>query len=151
MTDVNTWLDLPPGVTGQQIRERKISYPPMVSKPVRHGGACPYAIVTETQQFVIYKVWSSRGADLGERVLKIEEFEKQFERKDLPRSYGNLAQDEIIDRYGWVGFLEHKVREYRHWTNANCGLLTYLGMNEDEYAAFVLRGEISDRVKRVWS
>lgn len=62
-----------------------------------------------------------------------------------------LTQEQIIDRYGWVGFLEHKVNEYRHWKDANCGLLTYLGMNEDEYADFVLNGEVADRVKRVWS
>lgn len=152
MSDINAWPALPPGVTGQQIRERKVYHPPMVDRPVRAGGAEPTVIVAETRQYVIYQVFSSRdGRDLGEHVVTAGHFESRFERRDLPRSYGNLRQEQIIDRYGWVGFLEHKVREYRHWKDANCGLLTYLGMTEDEYAAFALRGEVSARVKRVWS
>jgi hypothetical protein len=81
-TDINAWPELPPGVSGTQIRYRKIHMPPMTSGPVRSGGAEPKVITAETRQHVIYHVYSSGGRDLGERCMKRAEFETEFERKE---------------------------------------------------------------------
>lgn len=83
MTDVDRW-PLPPLMAelsqGQLIRERKVVMPPMTSRPVRPGGAEPKVIVAETREFVVYRVWSSKGEDLGERVLSKAEFDETYER-----------------------------------------------------------------------
>lgn len=83
MTDINSWA-LPPGAkdlpSGQLIRYRKIFEPPMTSRPVRKSGQEPMVIVAETGNFVIYRVWSSKGVDLGERCMAKEDFDAEFER-----------------------------------------------------------------------
>lgn len=82
MADVNEWLSLPEGVTGQQVRYRETfeSYA-FPGTRYRLGGAEPKAIVTETEGWVIYRVWSSKGKDLGERCISRQEFEAEFERR----------------------------------------------------------------------
>jgi hypothetical protein len=79
----NTWPLLPAGVTGQQIRYRKVFNPPMVDVPVRVGGAEPKVIVTESRTFVIYETFSAKdGKSLGEHVAPRAQFEEHFERKE---------------------------------------------------------------------
>lgn len=72
---VDTWPPLPKGVTGTEIRARYIA------GGVRVSGAEPKVIVAETEGYVIFKVWSAKGRDLGERVLTKSDFEEQFERR----------------------------------------------------------------------
>lgn len=83
ISDVDSW-PMPPGLpqmeTGQLIRSRKITEPPMTSRQVRLGGAEPKVIVAETREYVIFRVWSSRGADLGEQCMRRDEFERDYER-----------------------------------------------------------------------
>lgn len=82
---VDDWPELPvnqPAVPVlDQIRHRKVYGPPLTADPIRKGGAEPKAIVAETREFVIYRVWSSTGKDLGESCLPKAEFEEQFERR----------------------------------------------------------------------
>jgi hypothetical protein len=83
--DPDKWAMPPttPMATGQVIRERKIYKPPMTSVPVRAGGAEPKVIVAETREWVIYRVWSSKGEVLGEHAMKLDEFEERFERGEI--------------------------------------------------------------------
>lgn len=82
---VDDWPELPvnqPAVPVlDQIRERKVYGPPMTTRPVRAGGAEPKAIVAETREYVVWRVWSANGADLGEDVLPRAAFEQRFERR----------------------------------------------------------------------
>lgn len=72
-TDV--WPPLPDGVTGTQVRCRQFAV------GVRLGGAEPKVLVAETENYVIFKIWSSNHEDLGERVLTKVEFDDKFERR----------------------------------------------------------------------
>lgn len=71
------WPELPtqqPAVPVlDQIRHRKVSE--------IGGGSEPKAIVAETRDFVVYRVWSAKGEDLGESVPPKVEFEQRFERR----------------------------------------------------------------------
>lgn len=78
---VDVWPGLPEGFDGTEIRSRKVFGPPMTTRPVRLGGAEPMMIVFESRDFVIYNIWSSKGEDLGEKIVTKEEFEAQFERR----------------------------------------------------------------------
>jgi hypothetical protein len=80
-TCVDTWPGLPDGHDGIEIRSRKIYLPPMTTRPVRDGGAEPKMIVAETGQWVIYRVWSSKGQDLGELISPRPAFDAEFERR----------------------------------------------------------------------
>lgn len=87
----DTWPTLPDGVTGTQIRYRKILTPPMTTKPVRLGGSEPKVIVVETEKYVIWRVFSSSGRDFGEHCTERPEFESEFERRNSDEVYQNLA------------------------------------------------------------
>lgn len=62
-----------------QIRNRKVTE--VAGKLVRLGGSEPKAIVAETKQFVVYRVWSATGKDLGERCSSKANFDEEFERR----------------------------------------------------------------------
>jgi len=79
MSDVDKWLELPEGETGQQIRHRKTF--DGAEGRYRLGGAEPKAIVAESRNWVIYRVWSHDGRDLGEHICPKPEFERKFERR----------------------------------------------------------------------
>lgn len=83
--DPDEWVMPPtaPLASGQVIRGRSIVRPPITSAPVRTGGACPMVIVAETREWVIYRVWSAKGVDLGERAMRLDDFEEQFERGEI--------------------------------------------------------------------
>ncbi len=90
MADIDWWAKPPtaPGMRmGQLIRERKVVYPPAVTQPTRLGGAEPKVIVAETRAYVIYRVWSKKGEDLGEHCLSKAEFDAKFERGDTVPYY----------------------------------------------------------------
>lgn len=82
----DTWPELPTQqlevpVLGQ-IRHRRVYGPPLTGGGlVRLGGSEPKAIVAETREFVVYRTWSARGVDLGEKCIPRAEFEKEFERR----------------------------------------------------------------------
>lgn len=80
------WPELPTSAPAvpvlDQIRERRVVGPPLTSGPlIRIGGSEPKAIVAETREYVVWRVWSSRGVDLGEDVLPKAAFEERFERR----------------------------------------------------------------------
>ncbi len=80
---VDMWPPLPAGVTGQQIRNRKIYAPPGTGRAVRVGGGEPKVIVAESRTFVIYETFSAKdGKSLGEHVAPRAQFEEHFERKE---------------------------------------------------------------------
>lgn len=83
--DPDEWAMPPtaPMVSGQVIRHRSIIRPPVTSVPVRTGGEEPKVIVAETREWVIYRVWSSKGVDLGERAMKLDDFDTTFERGEI--------------------------------------------------------------------
>lgn len=89
------WPPLPDGATGQQIRRRKIVE--ISGKVIRVGGLEPKAIIAETNRFVIYRVWSESGRDLGERCLELTEFEEEFERRPEPETEYRIRQEEGVD------------------------------------------------------
>lgn len=77
---LNGWIPLPDGVTGQQIRHRKIG-----TGGVRLGAACPKVIVAETAEWVICAAYSGPGTSgrfIGEIAVPRTEFEEEFERKE---------------------------------------------------------------------
>jgi len=73
------WPPLPEGVTGTQVRCRQFAV------GVRIGGNEPKVILAETEDYVIFKIWSSNDEDLGERVLTKMDFDEKFERRDDER------------------------------------------------------------------
>lgn len=80
--ELNGWIPLPDGVTGVQIRHRKI-----VDNRVRYGGGEPKVIVAETAEWVIYAVFSGPGPGTTGRFIKEiaaprDRFEEEFERKE---------------------------------------------------------------------
>ena len=65
-----------------------------------------------------------------------------------------MPEKEIVAQFGWDVFLRCKVATYQRQPDTfrwRFSLLTYLGMTAQEYGEWVVYGEISDRVKRVWS
>lgn len=71
----DAWPELPKDAPdGVQVRYK------VVPGGVRRGGAEPKVVVAETEQFVVYRVWSSYGRDLGERCMPRGDFEAEFER-----------------------------------------------------------------------
>ena len=55
----------------------------------------------------------------------------------------------------WLEFMEGRVAEQlRHRASgcvmSSCNPIAFLGMTADEYADWILWGDISDRCKRVW-
>ena len=58
---------------GDKIRYKKIV------QGVRLGGAEPKVIDYISDEWVIFRVWSSKGEDLGQQVLGRENFDEQFE------------------------------------------------------------------------
>jgi hypothetical protein len=80
MADAYEWLDLPEGVTGQQVRCRKTFEG--TNGRYRLGGAHPYVIAAETAEWVIVRPYSQDGrASYPEQVLSLKEFEEAYERK----------------------------------------------------------------------
>lgn len=76
---LNGWIPLPHGVTGTQIRHRKI-----IGNNVRLGGGEPKVIVAETDEWVIYAVHSGgrNSRFITENAVRKEQFENEFERKE---------------------------------------------------------------------
>lgn len=94
------WLPLPAGVTGQQVRHRKIIGPPTTAKPVRLGGAEIYVILAETPEHVIYVAYSQSGKRYEEKVMQAAEFEETFERKAADPVRYELRQESGVDTNG---------------------------------------------------
>lgn len=69
---------------GQLIRYRK------TAQGTRFGRSEPKVIVTESREFVIYRVWSSDGKDLGERAVDKGAFEEHYERGVMAQYYDNM-------------------------------------------------------------
>lgn len=74
-----------------------IRYKKIVSG-VRLGGNEPKRIIAETEQYVIYKVSSNKGKDLGEHCISRDEFNESFER--IPDAPYTVEFDERVD--GWL-------------------------------------------------
>lgn len=51
----------------------------------------------------------------------------------------------------WCAFMEHLVRSWRSHRHADIHLVSYLGMKDCEYAWWVVDGQVSSRVRRVWA
>lgn len=71
------WPQLPAGVTGTQVRyTRHIA-------GVRLGDSEPKVIVTETDKWVIFRVYASTGELLNEVAQLRWEFDTEFERREI--------------------------------------------------------------------
>lgn len=97
------WPPLPDGVTGTQIRCRRI-----IGR-VRLGGAEPKVIVAETERNVIYRAYGANGQFLFERAMAADEFEQEFERRPVEQKWPEPA---VKKRYRPVKHVQTGTRVY---------------------------------------